>query len=303
MTKIDLEIIDVIAPARSDFAITSEQIKDVVRKFGFAARFPVDMVKEGADLLCCNNIENRTKFLIEALQNKDSKIIWALAGGYGTTQLLSALDAIDFSNHKKILVGFSDITALMIYFTQKYKWPCIHARGIRGIIEGKADETELKLLESCFQKTPTRLEYALSPFNEKAKQTFEIKAETTGGNLSLVQCSLGTNWQINTENKILLLEDIDEPGYKVDRMLVHLEQAGIFNKAKAVILGDFACGKENELEQKVLSRFFADKRFPVFKTDIFGHGKQNHPFLLGVEANLTCGNKTQISFDNGVLGL
>ncbi|MBP9792154.1 MAG: LD-carboxypeptidase [Rickettsiales bacterium] len=302
MTKFG-QIIDVIAPARCDFTMTSKQIKDVVCKFGFAARFPVDMVKEGADILCCNSVKNRATFLIEALENKESKFVWALAGGYGTTQLLSALDAIDFSNHKKILVGFSDITALMIYFIQKYKWPCIHARGIRGIIEGKADEAELKLLESCFQNTSTKLEYALLPFNDKAKKTFEIQAETTGGNLSLVQCSLGTNWHINTENKILLLEDIDEPGYGVDRMLVHLEQAGVFNKVEAVILGDFSCGKENELVHRVLSRFFEDKKFPVFKTDIFGHGKQNHPFLLGVEAKLTCGSKAHISFDHNILGL
>lgn len=302
MTKSE-QIIDVIAPARCDFTMTSDQIKDVVHKFGFAARFPDDMVKQGADLLCCNSLENRSKFLIETLQNKDSKFVWALAGGYGTTQLLSALDAVDFSSHKKIIVGFSDITALMIYFTQKYKWPCIHARGIRGIIEGKASEIELGLLKSCFQENNQKLEYALSPFNEKAKQTFEIDAETTGGNLSLVQCSLGTNWQINTDNKILLLEDLDEPGYRVDRMLVHLEQAGVLNKVKALILGDFSCGKENELVHKVLSRFFENKEFPVFKTDIFGHGKENHPFLLGVEARLVCGKNPSISFDNGVLGL
>lgn len=290
-------IIDVVAPARADFSMTSQQIKDLVHNFGFIARFPENIVQEGADLLCCNSIENRTRFLIDALSNKESKFVWALSGGYGTTALLSFLDHIDLSDNKKIIVGFSDLTALMIYVIQKYKWPCIHTRTIRGIIEGRSNETEIELLKKCLNDSSTTLAYDLLPFNTQAKHESEIEAETIGGNLSLIQCSLGTNWHIETEDKILLIEDIDEAGYRVDRILVHLEQAKIFDKVKAVIIGDFACKEESELVSKVLYRFFEKKNFPVFKTELFGHGAQNNPFILGVKARLASGPKSKILFN------
>lgn len=289
-------MVDVIAPARCDFGITPKQIKDVVHKLGFEARFPQDILKKGADLLCCNNLENRKKFLIDALTNKESKVVWALAGGYGTTQLMSFLDEIDFSQNKKMLMGFSDITALMLYFVQKYKWPCVHTRNIRGIIEGKSTKKEEKTLNE-FLNSNCKLEYFLSPFNKKSQQNGEIEAECIGGNLSLMQCSLGTNWQIQAKDKILLLEDVDEAGYKIDRMLVQLDQAGVFEKLKAVIIGDFSCGKENALVEKVLKEFFEEKDFPVYKTEEFGHGKKNYPFLLGVKAKMSLGKNCKVEFN------
>ena len=295
------QIIDVIAPARANFSMTSDQIKAVISDYGFKARFPSDMVQKGVDLLCCNSIETRTEYLIEALTNKSSKIIWALAGGYGTTQLLPALDGIDFSNNKKLIVGFSDITALSIYMMQKHKWPCVHARNIRGIVEGKGTDAEKSLLQGVFVNKYADFAYSLSPFNEQATQEKKLSSECMGTNLALVQCSLGTNWHIKTKGKILLLEDIDEPGYRVDRMLVHLDQAGVFDGVKALILGDFSCGKESELVQKVLKRFFAAKEFPVCKTDKFGHGKHNYPMPLGVKSTLSLGKDCKISFNSELL--
>ena len=296
-----VNIIEIIAPARCDFSMTSDQIREVVENMGFEANIPDDIAEKGADLLCCNSLEQRRKLLIDALTNKQSKIIWALAGGYGTTELLTFLDQIDFSENEKIIVGFSDITALMIYFIQKYKWKCLHARNIRGIIQGKSNTKELELLKSCLREGYAKLKYDILPFNKRASQESEMKAETTGGNMALLQCSLGTNWEIIAKDKILLLEDVDEPGYRMDRMLVHLNQAGVFEHVKAVILGDFACGKENDLVKKVLKRFFENKNFPVFKTDQFGHGKKNKPFPLGVKAHLFCGTQGKILFDNKLL--
>jgi muramoyltetrapeptide carboxypeptidase len=292
------QIIDVIAPARADFTMTSVQIRNVVEKFDFEARFPDNMVNKGADLLCCNTIDKRSQYLVEALANRTSQIVWALAGGYGTTQLLPALDEVELSNTKKIIIGFSDITALSLYLMQKYDWPCIHARGIRGVIEGKLQEKEETILSGLLKTKVAKFEYELLPFNKSAREQKFITAKCTGGNLAIIQCSLGTNWHIQAENKILFLEDIDEPGYKVDRMLVHLDQAGVFDHVKAVILGDFECGQENELVNKVLKRFFDDKSFPVCKSEKFGHGKDNYPLPLGINAELTLGKDCKLSFNN-----
>ena len=113
-----------------------------------------------------------------------------------------------------------------------------------------------------------------------------LTGKLTGGNLCLLTCSLGTAWQTNPRDKILFLEDIDERGYRVDRMLTHLQQAQAFEGVKAIIFGDFVRGMEangTSLIPPVLKRFAESTSIPIFSLPGCGHGAENFPLPFNMD--------------------
>jgi len=137
----------------------------------------------------------------------------------------------------------------------------------------------------------------LQPLNAQANLNKSISASVTGGNLVLVQSSIGTNWQINGRDKIILLEEVGERGYRVDRMLEHLVQANVFKEAAAIILADFLEGEEpdgSSLIKAVLERFAQSCEMPVVRLKGIGHGYTNFPIPLGTDAVLQLGKEISL---------
>jgi muramoyltetrapeptide carboxypeptidase len=126
----------------------------------------------------------------------------------------------------------------------------------------------------------------LIKLNKSVSSDNEIKAKICGGNLTLIQNSIGTNWQINCENKFLFLEEINENPYKIDRLLLHLKQANIFKNCKAILLGDFLPDHKNDKLQKTLKMFSENINIPVFKIKDIGHGPSNYPLPFNYDAIL-----------------
>ncbi len=127
----------------------------------------------------------------------------------------------------------------------------------------------------------------LQPLNDKPINN--IQSRIIGGNLCLIQTSIGTFWQLDTRKKIVFLEEVNERGYKIDRMLEHLRQAGLFEDIHALLLGDFIKGEElsaTSLVEPVLQRFAKSCAFPVLRCPGVGHGFRNHPLPLGTSAIL-----------------
>src|SRR5690606_34603691 len=135
----------------------------------------------------------------------------------------------------------SDITALNIFLVQQWHWATLHAS---LAIDYLAPESIALLKQVLLGEINHLVFTGVEPLNALATQDQLIEGVITGGNLTLVQTSIGTAWQLNTQDKILLLEETNERGYRVDRMLEHLYQTKLFAQAKAVILGDFIKGEE-----------------------------------------------------------
>lgn len=280
-------MIDIIAPASSCSPEDIEKVRDLLVSWNLVPRIPQDIL--GEDLLCANSDENRFAQLKNALLSEDSNAIWCLKGGYGCARLISELEKLPKPKHNKLFIGFSDITVLHLFLQQKWGWQTLHGPSARQaaleLIE-QDDIQELKRIIFGQQKTT---EFQLFPLNSAAKQNAEISASITGGTLSLLQTSIGTSWQVDGKEKILFIEDINERGYQIDRMLQHLKQAGIFAKVKAVLLGDFVGGQEpegNSLVMPVLQRFAEESSFPVLHCPVIGHGKFNRVLPFGTQAEL-----------------
>lgn len=222
--------------------------------------------------------------LKSALTNKDSKIVWCERGGYGSIRLLEELRRLKKPKQMKIFLGFSDITSLHLFMTQEWGWKTLHAPVVASFAQKtllKKDLLELK--NFLFNTDSKKFKAKLIPMNLRAlNQKSPLKGKLTGGNLAVIQTTLGTKLHIKTRDKILFLEDVGERGYRLDRMFSHLKEAGVFKDVKAVILGEFSEGSEPSGEnfvQYALQRFSSECAVPVFSCKEFGHGKRNR-FLV-----------------------
>lgn len=278
-------IIDIIAPG---YGAKKEDIKlaeNYIRSLGFTPRIPKDIFTQHP--LHSHDDDYRQRHLMTALNAKDSIGIWCFKGGYGTAKLIPALAKMRPPKHQKTLIGFSDITALHLFLNQQWKWPTLHAPIVWQFLHGK-------VADGCGQDVKHFLEgvyapkFTLKPMNHAA-QNFHGTAKITGGNLALLQTSIGTLWELKARNKFLLIEEVDESAYRVDRMMLHLNQAGSFNGVKAIVLGDFTYADKPEEVQKIdaiLQDFANNSAIPVFRIRDIGHGKINHPLPFGVKAEI-----------------
>lgn len=257
-------------------------IQDLLTSWGLVAQIPEPLF--GDDLLCSNQLAVRFDHLRAALINPAIKAIWSVRGGYGAMQLLPALETISKPISPKLVIGFSDVTAIHLYLQKNWQWPSVHGPSARQTALAEIDQRSIQALHSLLFKTQSSLTYPVIPLNQAAKQSKVIHSTLTGGNLCLVQSSMGTNWQIYAAKKMILLEEVNERGYRIDRMFEQLKQAHVFANCDGVLLGDFTGGDEpagKNFVKPVLQRFADESAFPVFQIAGVGHGKVNQPLLLG----------------------
>jgi muramoyltetrapeptide carboxypeptidase len=284
------EIIDVICPASKEKPNFRNALDQACTKHGFTFR----MLNENDpnEPFSSANDETRWNYLKQALENPDSKVIYA-RGGYGVTRLLKYLENYT-PPIKKILIGFSDVTALHIWFNQKYDWQTIHGQLAKETNTKENQESADFVFDFLKQVKPITYK-GFEPLNDLANKDQTINSKLGGGNLCLVQNSLGTNWQVDFIDKIVFLEDTNEQGYKIDRVLEQLNQAKVFAGAKAVIFGDFdglPTEEEQNLTDVALKRFAQSSQIPVFKATGFGHSAYNHPLLFNSSVVLEVNNGT-----------
>lgn len=277
-----MQIIDIIAPSsKNDKEISKQQIELLFKKINIKARIAENFIDKSCKFTAAE-FTTRLDHLVKAMQADDSKIIWAYRGGYGSMELIPSLPKE--LNHDKILIGFSDITALHIYFNQQLNLPSIHANMCARLV-AKNNITEIEEILSIANGNTKQLDYAIQALNKLAIDN-HIEAELIGGNLAVIQYSLGTNWQIDTNNKILFLEDIGERGYRIRAILEQFKQVGLIDNLQAIIFGEFTEGLEDDgrdLKDYAINEFAAKCHIPVYKIKNIGHVDNNKPLILGVK--------------------
>lgn len=226
----------------------------------------------------CKKSEDLDRALVS-----NSEILWTIRGGYGLDKVMPFILKKDYSHlPPKTIIGYSDTTALQNYFSQKYGWKNISACNFQQTMNAeKSLESRRRILTYIQGKTQDLVLPDLRPLNPSAQKSVSIKGKTGGGNMSIIQTSIGTKWQLIGSEKILFLEDIGVHGYSLDRLLAHLKNSGILKKAKALIFGDF-----NERDQKILQHFASQSNIPIFQTDYFGHGNINFPIGINFDGEI-----------------
>lgn len=282
------DIVDVVAPG---FRCSDENLEKGVaflKRLGLTPRVPDDLF--GDDILCSNNDNYRFNHLKQALEARDSKAVWCVRAGYGAIRFIEKLKKIKKPKQSKLFIGYSDATTINTYLTQFWNWPVLHGPLLDrlGANENVSAEEVAELQTVIFGEKTEVLFDELTALNKAAERVKTVKGRIFGGNLTVFQTLLGTPYQ-KFKDDILFLEDIGERGYRIDRMLKHLEHAGVFKKVKAILFGTFTGGQERDgrnLVAPVLKRFADEQKVPVLLGLNAGHGDYQRPLFLHTPAVL-----------------
>lgn len=217
-----------------------------------------------------NTNKQRGSFLKKAFQNSQSKAVWCLRGGYGSQKLMGWFKTKP--SHKKLFIGFSDATAIHLRLN-KWDWSSLHGPFISDI-PCLSKKNQENLRQILFGEKKERLFENLKTFSPSKKKT--LKAPLIGGNLTVIQTSLGCSWFPRLHSRFLFLEDVNEEAYRLDRALHHLFFTGALKGVKALILGSFHPSKSAQIH-KVLSSFSEFLKIPIVTGLPCGHLKSNQP--------------------------
>ena len=284
------DIVDIVAPG---FRCTDESVElgiEFVRSLGLKPRVPAELF--GEDLLCSNTDDRRFNDLRKALFARDSRAVWCVRAGYGAIRFIERLRKLKAPKAQKLFIGYSDATTIHHVLNHLWRWPSVHGPLLDRLGGKSVREDELRELKAAlFGEQKAIVFSGLVPLNAAAKKKGRIRGKVFGGNLTVLQTTLGTKLQ-RDHGEILFLEDIGERGYRVDRMLQHFEQAGALRKLKAVVLGAFVGGNEvdgRNLTAPVLNRFAEGVKFPVFAGMDAGHGDYQRLVCFNTPVELKCG--------------
>jgi muramoyltetrapeptide carboxypeptidase len=294
------DIVDVVAPG---FRCTPEQLEQglqFLKRQGLVARVSPELF--GADLLCANSDAQRFAQLRKALYARDSRAVWGVRGGYGAIRIIQRLQALKPPAQPKLVIGYSDFTTLHQLLNLFWGWPSLHGPFLDRLGGTKVRDEDRRELEAVLFSGARQTIFAnLAPLNAAARRRQLIVGRLTGGNLTVLQSTLGTALQ-RRPSGILFLEDVGERGYRIDRMLEHLRQAGVLRNLKAIVLGTFLGGAETDgsnLGPAVLERFAQTVAIPVLAGIEAGHGQGQRPVFLHTRAELRCGADPRLSVHSG----
>lgn len=223
----------------------------------------------------------RLSHLKDALLNPEVGIIWSFRGGYGSTEIV--FDCLDLHvTTPKILIGFSDITALHFLMFQKYNLPSIHGSVGTALLKLQSD----MMPDLMSVLGGNNMVVSLNNLNTSVASN-KVEGRIVGGNLTIVCNMIGTKLNPDFDDKIIFLEDINEKGYHVHRHLLHMKNAGLFQRVRAVVFGDFT-NSDEYLERSIAS--FCKQHIPdipSYRAEGIGHGSINYPIVFGGEASIT----------------
>jgi len=180
----------------------------------------------------------RSEEFLAALASSACDALIATRGGYGSVYLLDQGFPASFPAIKP-LVGFSDLTTLQIYLWQKHRWTGFYGPMLAaGLDRGAGAPSGYD--ESSFVKALTGIQtnWAIS-LQGKALVRGTAEGILLGGALTLLEATIGTPWELNTDDAIVVLEDRAMKPYQIDRVLMHLKHAGKLSKVRGIVLGDF----------------------------------------------------------------
>jgi muramoyltetrapeptide carboxypeptidase len=244
--------------------------------------------------------ERRAENLMRIWLNPEVKAVVAATGGYGAARILPYLDPDVFRRNPKSFVGYSDITALHLWLMRRAQLRVFHGPTLDDLFPG-TDPTALSLLSAL---TTSRPQMDLGRDVARAVRPGKAVGRLTGGNLSLVQQSIGTPYEIDTRDAILFLEETRDPMSVADERLLHLRAAGLLRHVRGIVFGQLSLDRSEEDEfEDFLLDLVSDLHVPILMDFPAGHEVPNLTLPLGTEVELIADETTGwLSYREDALG-
>lgn len=281
------DTIGIAAPA-SPFDVNEfKKGVQTLESFGFKIHFRKDIFEKKSYL--AGSDQRRSQELIDLLEDPNIQALFFARGGYGMMRLIPYLEQHTLQPTPKIILGYSDLTTLFLYLYKKYQMISFYGPVVAKDLSCNLNEvTKENLLKTITQTKP------LGPFCFLQTETIRdgiTEGILIGGCLSLVLASLGTPYEMDTQNKILFLEDINEKPYSVDRMLTQLKQSGKLNKVNGILFGSLENGGSLDHFSEIVSEVLSDFKGPILFNFPSGHSATKITLPLGIKVRLDATKK------------
>lgn len=290
------DVIGIVAPAGQVFEPERfEKGIRILREMGFEPLFPRELWPGQGYL--ADTDTNRANELMRMAASPEVKAIMAARGGYGCLRTLAHLDFSEFRKNPKSIIGFSDLTILLNQIFVQANLLCFHGPVVTSLTD-------------CTNAALDRLYYSLTGNFRKAihasgieiiRGGAEVKGVLVGGNLSSLMTMIGTPYDPDWAETILFIEDVNEPLYKVDRMLTQLALSGKFEGIRGLIVGDFGMDGDFDAIRKLryteavwnrVLELTVNSSFPVWGNYPIGHFSNNLTLPLGLPAIMDSSSAT-----------
>ncbi len=276
--------------------ITAEDIQPAVIKmqeWGYSIKIGDTVGKK--DFTFGGTDDERLKDFQQMLNDNTVKAIMCARGGYGAVRIIDGIDFKKFVLHPKWIIGFSDVTVMHSHLNKNFGIASIHSKMCNSFPAdwSKAEPVQMETIESI-QKclSGEKMNYAVVP-NEKNKPGI-ADGVLIGGNLKTLETLAGSKSDINTDGKILFVEDTGEYLYSIDRMFWNLKRTGKLSKLKALIIGGFKVKPSEDPAEEfgkniydIVLEKIKDYNYPVCFDFPVGHQKNNFALKCGVKHKLT----------------
>ena len=281
------DTVAIVCTARKFFPEDAKPAIELLESWGLKVKLGSTIGKD-----CCQlggtDIE-RAADLQEQINNPNIKAIWCARGGYGTVRIIDSVDFSEMKKHPKWIMGFSDVTVLHSHLNT-LGIATLHS--IMPFTVPKAPEEVKETLRKALFGEPISYEVLSVSYNRYGK----TKGELVGGNISILYSLLGSKSSINTKDKVLFIEDLDEYLYHIDRMMYNLKRNGYFENVKGVIVGSLADMHDNEIPfgqnaVQIITEITKEYNIPIAFDFPAGHQKDNRTLILGSQVEFEVNDK------------
>jgi muramoyltetrapeptide carboxypeptidase len=289
------DLVGLIAPASPVFAPSDiREASNAIEKLGFRVKPGKHLADKWGYL--AGKDQDRAQDVMDMFLDQDVRAIVALRGGYGTPRILAHLDYAAIRHNAKILIGYSDITSLLLAIHKMAGIVTFHGAVALSTFNDYSTDYFTRTLTQAAPVGWIREAAASNPtVLSHASKTGTVSGRLVGGNMTLVCSGLGTPYEIDTRESVLFLEEVGEEPYAVDRMLTQLTQAGKFAACKAVLFDRCAKCQPAEykpafyntmsVEEVIIDRL-GELEIPVLYGLSIGHVADKPVLPLGVQVEL-----------------
>jgi muramoyltetrapeptide carboxypeptidase len=288
--------IGIIAPAR---CINFDEVHPSIRVF---QKWGLEVVLGTNIFRKCNQFAGKDELRLADLQqmlDDDSiRAVICARGGYGTVRIIDKVDFTAFLKRPKWVVGYSDVTVLHSHIQRHLGIETLHAVMPINITTDETSDDAQDTLKNALLGKLRSYSYPATPLSRPG----ETEGILTGGNLSILYSLMGSASEIDTTDKILFIEDVDEYLYHIDRMMMNLKRAGKLGKLKGLIVGSMERMNDNKVPygktaNEIIAEAVAEYNYPVCFDFPSGHGENNLALILGRKVKLNVGAEVELEFN------